>query len=166
MRLASGSRRRASPAMNIVALYTADESRGPMTGHEAVQLRAGCGIVGDRHYKRNTKPEEQLTLIEHEAVDAFNEEFGQEVQPHQLRRNIVTQGVDLNALEGHEFMVGPVRVRGIELCEPCSVVGKLLAGELTPTRIIQSFMGRGGLRCEILSTGVVRVGDDIVIPSE
>ena len=43
------------------------------------------------------------------------------------------------------------------------VVGKLLAGELTPTRIIQSFMGRGGLRCEILSTGVVRVGDDITI---
>ena len=150
--------------MNIVALYTADESRGPMTGHEAVQLRAGCGIVGDRHCKRNTKPEEQLTLIGHEAVDAFNHEFGQEIHPHQLRRNIVTTGVDLNALEGREFMVGPVRVRGIELCEPCSVVGNLLAGELTPTQIIKALMGRGGLRCEILSTGVVRVGDTIEIP--
>ena len=135
--------------MNIVALYTADESRGPMTGHEAVQLRAGCGIVGDRHCKRNTKPEEQLTLIGHEAVDAFNQKFGQEVHPHQLRRNIVTTGVDLNALEGREFMVGPVRVRGIELCEPCSWA--IAAGELTPAQIIKALME--GLRCEILSTG-------------
>lgn len=145
----------------IVALYTASESRGPLRDHDALQVRAGCGIVGDRHYRRNAKPAEQITLIEAEAVAAFNLAHGQRVEPGALRRNVITQGVNLNALEGREFQLGPVRLRGIELCEPCSVVGKLLAGELTPTEVIQALMGRGGLRCEILSSGVIRVGDPI-----
>lgn len=150
--------------MKIVALYTASESRGPVESQPAVQLRAGCGIVGDRHYRRNAAPSEQLTLIEAEAVAAFNREYGQQVNPKTLRRNVVTEGVDLNALEGKEFLIGDIRLRGIELCEPCSVVGKLLAGDLTPAQVVKALLGRGGLRCEILSSGVVRVGDDIVTP--
>ena len=150
--------------MKVLALFTASESRGPVESQSAVQLRAGCGIVGDRHYRRNAKPAEQITLIESEAIADFNRDHQQRVEPHILRRNVLTEGVDLNALEGREFLLGNIRLRGIELCEPCSVVGKLLAGELTPTQIIKALMGRGGLRCEILSTGVVRVGDTIEIP--
>lgn len=74
--------------------------------------------------------------------------------------------MDLNALEGREFLLGNIRLRGIELCEPCSVVGKLLAGDLTPPQVVKALLGRGGLRCEILSSGVVRVGDPIVTPED
>ncbi|BAP14943.1 MAG: hypothetical protein AOY29_03150 [Alcanivorax borkumensis] len=150
--------------MRILALYTASQSRGPVENQPAVQLRAGCGIVGDRHYRRNAKPEEQITLIESEAIDSFNREYQQQVVPSTLRRNVLTKGVDLNALEGREFQLGNIRLRGIELCEPCSVVGQLLAGDLTPKQVINALLGRGGLRCEILSSGVVRVGDNIEIP--
>ncbi|MEQ3635589.1 MOSC domain-containing protein [Alcanivorax sp.] len=150
--------------MRILALYTASQSRGPVENQPAVQLRAGCGIVGDRHYRRNAKPEEQITLIEAEAIDSFNREYQQQVVPSTLRRNVLTKGVDLNALEGREFQLGNIRLRGIELCEPCSVVGHLLAGDLTPKQVINALLGRGGLRCEILSSGVVRVGDNIEIP--
>ncbi|MGK0393632.1 MULTISPECIES: MOSC domain-containing protein [Alcanivorax] len=149
--------------MRILALYTASQSRGPVENQPAVQLRAGCGIVGDRHYRRNAKPEEQITLIESEAIDSFNREYQQQVVPSTLRRNVLTKGVDLNALEGREFQLGNIRLRGIELCEPCSVVGQLLAGDLTPKQVINALLGRGGLRCEILSSGVVRVGDNIEI---
>ena len=122
--------------MRILALYTASQSRGPVENQPAVQLRAGCGIVGDRHYRRNAKPEEQITLIESEAIDSFNREYQQQVVPSTLRRNVLTKGVDLNALEGREFQLGNIRLRGIELCEPCSVVGQLLAGDLTPKQEI------------------------------
>lgn len=154
------ARRYWSP-MKILALYTASESRGPVTSQPAVQLRAGCGIVGDRHYRRNAQPAEQITLIESEAIAAFNRDYQQQVEPHTLRRNVLTEGVDLNALEGREFLLGEIRLRGIELCEPCSVVGNLLAGDLTPPQVVKALLGRGGLRCEILSSGVVRVGDVI-----
>mgnify|MGYP001028934736 FL=1 len=148
--------------MKVLALFTASESRGPVESQPAVQLRAGCGIVGDRHYRRNAKPAEQITLIESEAIADFNRDHQQRVEPHTLRRNVLTEGVDLNALEGREFLLGNIRLRGIELCEPCSVVGKLLAGDLTPPQVVKALLGRGGLRCEILSSGVVRVGDQIV----
>ena len=147
--------------MKILALYTASQSRGPVESQPALQLRAGCGIVGDRHYRRNAKPEEQITLIESEAIATYNREHKQRVEPHTLRRNVLTEGVDLNALEGREFLLGNIRLRGIELCETCSVVGHLLAGDLTPQHVIKALLGRGGLRCEILSSGVVRVGDNI-----
>ena len=152
--------------MKVLALFTASESRGPVESQPAVQLRAGCGIVGDRHYRRNAKPAEQITLIESEAIADFNRDHQQRVEPHSLRRNVLTEGVDLNALEGREFLIGNIRLRGIELCEPCSVVGKLLAGDLTPPQVVKALLGRGGLRCEILSSGVVRVGDEIVTPED
>ncbi|MBZ2188499.1 MOSC domain-containing protein [Alcanivorax sp. JB21] len=151
-----------SVAADIVAIYTAAASRGPVSAHDAVQVRMGCGIVGDRHYRRNNSPANQITLIEQEAVEAFNQAHGLAVLPSALRRNLLTRGVALNALEGREFQVGTVRLRGIELCEPCSVIGKLLQQPgLNPTRVIQALMGHGGLRAEILNTGVIRVGDAV-----
>jgi len=37
----------------------------------------------------------------------------------ETRRNIVTEGVDLNTLVGVTFMVNGVLMRGVELCAPC-----------------------------------------------
>lgn len=146
----------------VEALYIATEKRGPVSRHEAVQVRLGCGIVGDRHFRRNTPPAEQITLIESEQVAAFNREHGLAVDPATLRRNVLTAGIDLNALEGRLFTVGGILMRGIERCEPCSVVGHLLAGpDLPPSRVIRALLGRGGLRAEILGTGVIRQGDAI-----
>lgn len=146
----------------VTAIFTAAVSRGPVSEQPAVQVRMGCGIVGDRNYRRNNLPANQITLIEQEAVDAFNQAHQLAIPASALRRNLLTQGVDLNALEGREFMVGGIRLRGIELCEPCSVVGKLLQQPgLSPTQVIQALMGRGGLRAEILDSGVIRVGDPV-----
>ena len=146
----------------VQALFIAAEKRGPVSRHEALKVEAGRGIVGDRRYRRDTPPAEQITLIESEQVAAFNREFGLTVDAGTLRRNVVTEGVALNALEGHTVRVGDILLRGIELCEPCSVVGHLLAGPaLSPTRVVRGLTGRGGLRAEVLGSGVLREGDTI-----
>ncbi|WP_111656045.1 MOSC domain-containing protein [Isoalcanivorax indicus] len=147
----------------VTAIFTAAVSRAPVSEQPAVQVRAGGGIVGDRNYRRNNQPANQITLIEQEAIDAFNQAHRLAVPASALRRNLLTRGVDLNALEGREFTVGTLRLRGIELCEPCAVIGKLLQQpDLSPTQVIQALMGRGGLRAEILDTGVIRVGDPVI----
>lgn len=151
--------------MKIAAIYTAPQSRAPMESQDAVAVRLGCGIVGDRHYRRNATPENQITLVAREAVDMFNRDYGQRIHVSDLRRNIVTEGVDVNALEGRTFQIAGITLRGIELCEPCSVIGNLLAGDLTPTQVVRALMGHGGLRCEILGSGTLRVGDTISLPS-
>jgi MOSC domain-containing protein YiiM len=71
--------------------------------------------------------------------------------------------VRLNSLVGKEFLVGTVRLRGVELCDPCGSLGRRLAtASLSAPQVVERFMGRGGLRAEVIEGGELRVGDSIV----
>jgi MOSC domain-containing protein YiiM len=72
------------------------------------------------------------------------------------RRNVVTRGIDLNALVGHEFEIGAVRCRGVRLCEPCTVIDGY-----APRPILRALVHRGGLRADILGDGVIHAGDAV-----
>ena len=74
----------------------------------------------------------------------------------EARRNIVTEGIDLNALVGKRVQVGTAVVEGIRLCEPC----KHLAAQTFP-ETLEGLKGRGGLRARIVADGVIRVGDTV-----
>jgi len=64
--------------------------------------------------------------------------------------------VPLNHLVGREFWVGPIRMRGTRLCEPC----RYLDG-LTQPGVMGALIHRAGLRAQILNDGLIRVGDAI-----
>lgn len=91
-------------------------------------------------------------MIESEKIETFARESKLEFTAIHARRNIVTCGVDLNELVGKEFMAGPVRVRGMRLCEPCSYLAKISYPEA-----LRGLVHKGGLRARILSEGVIRV---------
>ena len=148
----------------VTALWVATERHGELLALPAVQLRAGAGIVGDRFFGRSgTQPGRNLTLIEAEAIDAVATLLGLAIPHGAPRRNVVTRGIRLNDLVGREFRIGPLRLRGVELCEPCVVLGRNLATADCPReRIIRAFAGRGGLRAQVLGDGVIRVGDAVV----
>ena len=96
-----------------------------------------------------------------ETLEAVQREYGIAIAAAEARRNIVTRSVPLNHLVGQPFTIGEVRVRGIRLCDPCLYLARLLGDE----RIHGALAHRGGLRCEILTNGSIRVGDRIA-PSE
>ena len=75
--------------------------------------------------------------------------------PEDARRNVVTRGIDLNALVGRRFRVGDVECVGRRLCEPCAHLQRLSPGTLRP------LVHRGGLRADLLGDGVIRVGDPV-----
>jgi MOSC domain-containing protein YiiM len=128
----------------------------PTEAVAAVEAVAGVGLTGDRHAAPGAPPGDQVTLIEQEAVEAANRDYGLTLSPADTRRNIVTAGVPLNHLVGREFSVGAVRLRGVALCEPC---GRLQ--ELTRQKVVRALRHRGGLNAEILAGGVIRVGDAV-----
>ena len=76
--------------------------------------------------------------------------------PGVSRRNIVTRGVPLDHLVNREFCVGAVRLRGTRLCEPCTLLERL-----TQSGVRRALVHRGGLRAEIISEGVIHVGDPV-----
>ena len=125
---------------------------------ERAQAHAGKGLVGNRYYfERGAKPGVALTLIAAEALEAMTAEHGIEMTAAESRRNVLTRGIDLNALVGRTFRVGSVECVGVELCEPCSSLEKL-----TQPGVIKGLVNRGGLNADILSDGEIAVGDEVV----
>jgi MOSC domain-containing protein YiiM len=146
----------------VHALYIVKEAGGtpiPITEAHAVP---GRGIEGDRYfsglgtYSDRPGPLREVTLIELEAIDALERDHGIELAPGASRRNIVTEGVSLNPLVGCEFSVGNVRLRGVTLSEPCAHLARL-----THPGVIKGLVHRGGLRAQVLTEGIIRVGDSI-----
>jgi MOSC domain-containing protein YiiM len=128
---------------------------------QEVRAIPGKSLVGDRYFSGEgtfsphpQKPDYEITFIEREKIEAFARESGLPFTACHARRNIVTEGVDLNELDGKEFLVGEVRIRGIRLCEPCSYLAKAFFPE-----ILKGLVNKGGLRAQILSEGVIHVGD-------
>src|SRR5690242_2011484 len=123
-----------------------------------VEARAGKGLVGNRYYfERGAKPGRALTLIAAEALDGLADEHGIELGAAESRRNVLTRGIDLNALVGRRFRVGDVECEGVELCEPCKDLERA-----TQPGVIKGLLHRGGLNADILSDGVFSVGDEVV----
>jgi len=119
----------------------------------------GRGLEGDRYFAHKgtfskPQPDRELTLVEAEAIEAMKHELGVDYGLSDSRRNVVTRGVPLNHLVGKEFWIGEVRVRGLRLCEPCSHLQKL-----SHEKVLPGLVHRGGLRAQILSEGMIRVGE-------
>ena len=124
-----------------------------------VDVVAGKGIVGDRHFKDYNDPFNQLSIIESENIDEYN--FKNELNiPHlNFRRNIVTKGIQLNNLVGKKILIGNVELEGIDLCRPCRHLTEVLGQD----NILKEFLRRGGLRCQVLSSSSIKIGDKIKV---
>jgi MOSC domain-containing protein YiiM len=147
----------------VVGLYMAPVQGAPMEGHDEVRAVAGVGLDGDRYasgegkYTRSAdNGKRAITLIEREAVAGARREYDIELEEHEARRNVVTEGVPLNHLVGRTFRVGDVVLRGFKLAEPCAY----LEG-LTRDNVRRALVHRAGLRAEILEGGTVHVGDTV-----
>ena len=62
-------------------------------------------------------------------------------------------------LVGKKLLIGNVEVQGHDLCRPCKHLEETLKGQ----DIIKEFLRRGGLRCEVLNSGTVIIGDEIKV---
>ena len=122
-----------------------------------VEAIKGKGLVDDRKFEENNHIKRQITLIEIENINYFNNISKTNIPPIDFRRNIITESIKLNDLVGKEFYVGIVKIKAHDLCRPC----KYLQDKLKQNNFIKEFMFTGGLRCEILTSGRISVGDII-----
>lgn len=141
----------------VQAIWVAPRAGEPATERPSAAALPGRGLDGDRHATGSGTfpsgvPGSALTLIEAEVCESFDPPLG----PDDHRRNLVTRGIALNELVGHEFHVGAVRCRGMRLCEPCTVMQRY-AGR----PVLRPLVHRGGLRADILTAGEIRPGDEI-----
>lgn len=131
------------------------------------QMVLGRGLEGDRYHDGTGAFSESkrqvirhVSLISAEAVRRANAGRADELfEAIDTRRNIfLSLSVEqLNNLVGRDFNIGSVWVRGVELCDPCDRPSKLCQKR----GFKEAFDGIGGLRVEVLSSGMVSIGDAV-----
>lgn len=156
--------------MTVMAICICPAKGKPMQHVcESVRAIAGVGLENDRYsvrdgtnqgtWKKNPA-HRHVSLIELEVIARVNARLVRPWAMRETRRNIQTLGVRLNDLVGKEFLIGEVRVRGTGLCHPC-IKPSALSGKLDFEKLFEGF---GGLRAEILTSGLITIGDKITIP--
>ena len=124
-----------------------------------IEVLSGKGILGDRHFRDYNNHKGQITLIEKENIDYYNNKYKTKISYIDFKRNIVIEGIELNSLVKKEIEIGTIKILPHEICKPCLHLEQMVGGK----DIIKEFLRRGGLRCEVLISGKVRIGDKIKI---
>jgi len=145
----------------IVAIYISPDAGAPMLSVKDVPAIAREGLLGDRYCKgegsfnKGKVGRRQVTLINARFIP-------QSWRGLMTRRNIVTEGVELNWLVGREFrLCDGVVMRGVKYCDPCKRPSKLLGIEESFQEV---FFDCGGIVAEILEEGLLTVGGTVVPP--
>jgi MOSC domain-containing protein YiiM len=150
-------------AARVVSIFIGPEPQQPMREVSEVEAVAGAGLVGDRYFQGGVPederdPTDEVTLIASEGIAAAASESGLDISPADIRRNIVTSGVEPSELLGKRFWIGEVELEGLEDNPPCAHLQRLAGMPL-----LKPMMGRAGIRARILTGGSIRSGDPLRI---
>ena len=143
----------------VLEIGIAKNTGSKMLNVSSIEALAGKGLLNDRKFMNDNNNKSQLTFIEIENINYINKILVSKIPAINFRRNIITQGVNLNDLNGKEFFVGPVKVKAHDLCRPCKYLQQLL----NQKDLMKELLFKGGLRCEILINGKISIGDIIKI---
>ena len=122
-------------------------------------LEKGKGIVNDRYYENFKEKKEQVTLINLEEINNFNNQAKLNVEAKDFRRNIIVSGVNLNQLINKKIKINKVILKIYEICQPC----KYLQDRLKIPGLVKLLVNKSGVRAEILNSGSLSVGDNVKI---
>ena len=156
-------------APSLLHIFIARHAREPLHAVSSVPAVAGRGLEGDRYFygegtfdRPETQPDgREVSLISLQAVKTCRERLGIDPEGDDLplaafRRNLVVDHPDLEALMRRTFTIGDVRLRGLRPAPPCKHLQRLMGHD-----VMTALKGIGGLRAQILSGGVLHVGDEL-----
>jgi MOSC domain-containing protein YiiM len=121
---------------------------------DSVHCVAGRGLEGDRFFNYRPDYNGQVTFFEWEVFESTRREFAAPaLKPDVFRRNVLIEGVHLNALVGSRFALGGIEFEGISEAKPCHWMDHAVGPGAE-----RWLRGRGGLRAKILTDGELHCG--------
>ena len=122
-------------------------------------LKRNKGIINDRYYKNFKEKYEQVTLIESEKINNFNNNIKSKLNYKDFRRNIITTGIDLNKMINKKIQINNVVLKIHQLCQPC----RYLQNKLSVDNLVKLLTNKAGVRAEIVQSGIISTFDEIKI---
>jgi molybdopterin-guanine dinucleotide biosynthesis protein A len=145
-----------SPGHNFFGHHQQPPGEHRIVEVDQIECVAGQGLRGDRFFGFKENYKGQITFFSMEVFDGLRRELNlPAAQPSATRRNVFLRGLDLNALVAKGFEIQGVRFAGVEECRPCYWMNSALGPGAEAW-----LKGRGGLRAQILTDGVLRCGPD------
>lgn len=150
----------------IVSIFTSAASLVPMTTCERIEAIASKGLAGDRYamgkgyYSGVVEWDAHVTLMAEEPLLSLAATHGVQIDPRDLRRNLVTRGTDLTSLIGREFRVGQqATFRGRKAWPPCMHIVKHSGRR----EIFQHLAQHTGIGADVVVGGIIQPGDAIQV---
>lgn len=111
----------------------------------------GRGLAGNA----NQGGKRQVTLIDEERWREAEAELGVRVDPSARRANVMLRGIDLEGARGRSLRIGAAVIRIYNETRPCELMDEAQPG----LRAALMPRWRGGAFGEVLTGGVIRIGD-------
>ena len=122
-------------------------------------LNKNKGILNDRYYENFKNKYEQVTLIESENIEYFNNITKKKISYKDFRRNIITSGINLNNLINKKLQINDVVLKVHQLCQPC----RYLQNKLNIDNLVKLLLNKSGVCAEIIKSGKISTFDIIKI---
>lgn len=143
-----------SPGHNYFGHHGLEPGVYPIRQVAEIECVAGRGIRGDRFFDYKQDYKGQVTFFSSEVFEDVCRALATGPKsPGVTRRNVITEGADLNALIGKRFTIQGVEFEGVCECTPCYWMDRAIAPGAE-----DALKGRGGLRARILSSGTLHTG--------
>ncbi len=144
-----------SPGHNFFGHHGEAAGNNPLHEVAEIECVAGHGISGDRFYDYKENYKGQITFLSSEVFEGVCRTLGADAKsPGVTRRNVITEGMDLNSLVGKTFTLQGVEFEGVCECKPCYWMDQAIAPGAE-----EALQGCGGLRARILTNGKLHVDD-------
>lgn len=144
-----------SEAMNelhatVSGIFISRQRGAPMQALQEATIVADWGLEQDRKARAGSK--RQVYLVDEGTLRSVD------LQPGDLNENITVKGLDVNTLQaGQRVRLGDAV---LEITMPCTVCGEL---EKVRAGLKEALRDRRGVLAHVLETGVVRLGDRLII---
>jgi len=152
--------------MTLHSIIIGEKAKVPLQYVRSVQAIEGRGLEGDRYfYKQGTfnKPQlsqdvREISIVPYETLAECNNRLGSEVNFLDLRRNLVIQDFNREILGNQTFTIGTAQFKIVRTCPPCRYLSRILDED-----IMTGLKYIGGYRAKIIKSGLITVGDHIII---
>ncbi len=130
---------------------------------EALELRAGLGVVGDRYFGRAAHAKASVTIQSIEALEHVARALAldRDLDPTGTRRNVMVRGMPIDELRDETFSLdsgeGEVLFTAHRPANPCAWMDVALAPGAH-----RALRGRGGMRCSPLNDGMLSLGPAVL----
>jgi Uncharacterized protein conserved in bacteria len=119
---------------------------------------AGSWVTATSAARATTNSTPVKTLVEQETLQ-IHEAAGLDLSAGQHRRNLVTSGIELEALLEATFRIGDAVFRGTRRRPPCAYLDTVAE----PSGIANALTERGGICADVVEEGDIETGDRVKI---